>query len=311
MNHSHPHQGRPPRPTRRAVLTALPAAGLIGSAAPALASPPGAGAEQRSPLAAAYVEVNNDDLVHAGDYVLAGTATPVFGAAIIFAANINRDGREAVLHLNERVQWTLDHAAEQIRPLQERGIKVLLSILGNHQGTGLANFPSRGAANRFAKQVGEVVDRYGLDGVDLDDEYSEYGKDGTPQPNEHSFVDLVASLRRELGRDRLITLYAIGSSAERTVFRNRRAGDLLDYAWNPWYGTWMVPDVPGMEASRLGPAAVDVRRTPTGQILELARRTSTEGCGVMIAYDVGAQDSTEAVSAMTRGLYGVGAERRV
>ena len=116
-------------------------------------------------------------------------------------------------------------------------------------------------------------------------------------------------LRRELGPKRLITLYAIGPSYERTVFRTKRAGDLLDYAWNPWYGSWMVPEVPGMEASQLGPAAVDLQRTSTTRILDLATRTRAEGYGAMIAYDLRALDSTAAVSALAQGLYGSPAER--
>jgi hypothetical protein len=36
------------------------------------------------------------------------------------------------------VQEVLDNAATEIAPLQANGIKVLLSILGNHQGAGFA-----------------------------------------------------------------------------------------------------------------------------------------------------------------------------
>ena len=82
---------------------------------------------------------------------------------------------------------TLRAAETQIRPLQRRGTKVLLSLLGNHEGAGFANFPTRHDADRFAAQVASVVHRYHLDGVDLDDEYSEYGKNGTGQPNEDFF----------------------------------------------------------------------------------------------------------------------------
>ncbi|WFR68507.1 glycosyl hydrolase family 18 protein [Curtobacterium flaccumfaciens] len=99
--------------------------------------------------------------------------------AIIFAANINWNGSKAVLYNNDKVQATLDAAATQIRPLQAKGIKVSLSILGNHQGAGIANFPTQAAAQDFASQVTATVTKYGLDGVDLDDEYADYGTNGT------------------------------------------------------------------------------------------------------------------------------------
>jgi chitinase len=58
-------------------------------------------------------------------------------------------------------------------------MKVVLTILGNHQGAGICNFPTREAARDFAQQLANTVNTYGLDGIDFDDEYSEYGKNGT------------------------------------------------------------------------------------------------------------------------------------
>lgn len=315
---------RPGSPSRRAVLTAGPALGVLGAlgaAAPASATPRHHARHQhasqrcgrhriRRIASVAYVEVNSNDLIRVGDYRLEGSGAPAFDIANIFAANFHRDGTHTVLHLNDRVQWALDHAAQQIRPLQKRGIKVVLSILGDHQGVGPANFTSRASADRFARQVAAVVRRYGLDGVDLDDEWAEYGKDGTPEVNDHSFVDLVGALRHRLGRGKLITFYAIGPSYEHTVHGRKRAGDQLDYAWNPYYGSWQEVEVPGMTRRQLGPGAIDVHTTSTARISELARRTAEEKWGAMIAYDLGADDSTAAVSAMTKELYGKAAVRK-
>lgn len=141
----------------------------------------------RAVTTAVYIEVNHEDLATVVAFVREGVHRPVFDLAMIFAANINYDGCTAYLHLNERVMETLRAAETQIRPLQRRGTKVLLSLLGNHEGAGFANFPTRHDADRFAAQVASVVHRYHLDGVDLDDEYSEYGKNGTGQPNEDFF----------------------------------------------------------------------------------------------------------------------------
>src|SRR5699024_10804123 len=151
----------------------------------------------------------------------------------------------------------LDNADLTIRPLQRMGIKVTLSILGNHQGAGFANFPTREAADRFAQEVSTTIRRYGLDGVDLDDEWVEYGANGTGQPNEFSFVAFVQSLRKRLP-NRLITFYVIGPSAENQEHGGTRVGELLDYAWNPYYGQFRGFDVPGLPRSRYGAAAVDL-----------------------------------------------------
>ncbi len=62
-------------------------------------------------------------------------------------------------------------------------------------GAGICNFPTREAAKDFALQLANTVNTYGLDGIDFDDEYSDYGNNGTGQPNDSSFVMLVQELR--------------------------------------------------------------------------------------------------------------------
>lgn len=279
-------------------------AGSLGTASAASAKPPCRRADD--PNRVVYVEVNSNDMANVADYTLQGTTRPAFDIAVVFAANINYDtaSSTAYLHLNERVTETLNDADGQIRPLQARGTKVLLSILGNHQGAGIANFPSQEAAAAFADELAAAVAAYGLDGIDFDDEWSEYGKNGTGQPNDSSFVHLVDALRERLGPDKLITFYKIGPAASATEYGGVRAGDLLDYAWNPWYGTWNVPAVPGLENTRLAPGAVNLTATSTGTASDLASRTASEGYGAVVTYNLTAGDHSDYLSAITRPLTG-------
>ena len=138
-----------------AVLAAVPAA--ASSAQSGRPIPPAPA--DTDPKRVVYVEVNSNDMANVADYTLEGSQRPAFDMAMIFAANINYDQAkgEAYLFLNDRVTQTLQDAEHQIRPLQQRGTKVLLSILGNHEGAGFANFPSQEAASAFADQVAQVV----------------------------------------------------------------------------------------------------------------------------------------------------------
>lgn len=256
------------------------------------------------PKTVVYVEVNSNDFGNVADYTLAGSGAPVFDLAAIFAANINYDGQNAYLYLNDRVTWTLENAQTQIRPVQARGTKVLLSILGNHQGAGFANFPSFAAADAFAKQLADAVTEYRLDGIDLDDEWAEYGNNGTPQPNDSSFIYLLTALRDRLGPNKLITFYNIGPSAAHTSYDGVDAGSLLDYAWNPYYGAWLPPAIPGMDASREGAAAVDLTQTSSATTTQLARRTADEGYGVFVTYNLVGGDQSARLSTFTRVLHG-------
>lgn len=259
-------------------------------------------AAKSGPLMTAYVEVNNNSISSVGHYVLADGSANVFDIGIIFAANINYDGTHAYLYFNPQVRKTLDKAATLIAPLQKKGIKVLLSVLGNHRGAGFANFPDRPAAAAFAAQLAGAVTTYGLDGIDFDDEYADYGKGGTGQPNAWSFPYLVRELRNRL-KDKTISLYFIGPSSTTLSYDGIDVGKLLDYSWNPEYGRWNVPDVPGMAKAQLAPAAIDIQDTDQSTAANLAQQTMDEGYGVYNTYNLPDTDVSDYLSAVTQPLY--------
>ena len=97
-------------------------------------------------------------------------------AVVLFSSNINWDGRnqEVILNNNGPTQDLLDNTETFLQPLRKAGIKVFLSLLGNHDGAGLANLSEYGA-KEYAKTLANAVLKYKLDGVAYDDEYSSYG----------------------------------------------------------------------------------------------------------------------------------------
>ncbi|MFJ8806458.1 endo-beta-N-acetylglucosaminidase H [Streptomyces sp. NPDC102490] len=295
-------------PVRRRVRTVASALSTVAALVLGTATATGAAAApapvKQGPTSVAYVEVNNNSMLNVGKYTLENGGGNVFDVAVVFAANINYDtgSKTAYLHFNENVQRVLDNAATQIRPLQQKGIKVVLSVLGNHQGAGFANFPSQQAASAFAKQLSDTVSEYGLDGIDFDDEYAEYGANGTGQPNDSSFVHLVTALRANMP-DKIISLYTIGPAASRLSYGGVDISSAFDYAWNPYYGTWQVPGI-ALPKARLSPAAVEIGRTSRTTAADLARRTVGEGYGVYLTYNLDGSDRSADVSAFTRELYG-------
>ncbi|MFC0842769.1 endo-beta-N-acetylglucosaminidase H [Streptomyces noboritoensis] len=293
------------RSTARTTALALVAAAAL--AVGATATTPAAGApavKKQGPTSVAYIEVNSNSMLNVGKYSLANGGGNVFDIAVVFAANINYDTakKSAYLYFNPNVQRVLDNAATQIRPLQAKGIKVMLSVLGNHQGAGFANFPSKTAASAFAKQLSDAVSTYGLDGIDFDDEYAEYGRNGTGQPNDSSFVHLVSALRSNMP-NKLISLYNIGPSASRLSYGGVNVSSKFNYAWNPYYGTWGVPGI-ALPKANLSPAAIDFGSTSSTTAASLARRTVSEGYGVYLTYNLDGSDRHTYMSAFTRQLYG-------
>ncbi|MGP3755676.1 endo-beta-N-acetylglucosaminidase H [Streptomyces sp. IBSNAI001] len=302
-------------PVRRRMRTAALALSAVAALAFGTTATPGAAAApapapaptKQGPTSVAYVEVNNNSILNVGKYTLADGGN-AFDVAVIFAANINYDTgtKAAYLSFNENVQRVLDNAATEIRPLQQKGIKVVLSVLGNHQGAGFANFPTEQAASAFAKQLSDTVAEYGLDGIDFDDEYAEYGNNGTGQPNDSSFVHLVTALRANMP-DKIISLYNIGPAASRLSYGGVDVTSTFDYAWNPYYGTWQVPGM-ALPKSKLSPAAVEIGRTAQSTAADFARRTVGEGYGVYLTYNLDGADRSADVSAFTRELYGSDAD---
>ena len=242
---------------------------------------------KNGPLGVCYVEVNNHNILNTGAYTLKTGGQQLFDLAIVFAANINYDAAtgRTLLYNNNNVTKVLANRDTYIKPLQDKGIKVTLSVLGNHQGAGISNFTSRAAARDFARQLALTVSTYGLDGIDFDDEYSDYGKNGTGQPNDSSFVMLTEELRA-LMPDKIISFYYFGPARTRQTYQGKRVGDFVDYSWNAVYGTYSVPNVPPLTKNQLGPAAVWINNTLQPAATAFGTRTVAEGYGVYLYYDL-------------------------
>lgn len=256
------------------------------------------------PKTVCYVEVNNNDFSNVGKYALA-SGQPLFDIGIIFAANINYNTatQKAVLSFNTQVTNVLTNRATYIQPVQAKGIKVLLSVLGNHQGAGISNFPTQAAATEFAQQLANAVNTYGLDGIDFDDEYADYGTNGTGQPNASSFVYLVTALRNLLP-NKIISFYYYGPAASRLSYNGVTVGSKVNYSWNAVYGTYSVPNVAGLGKASLGPAAVDIQSTSASTAATLAQRTKTDGYGIYLTYNLPNTNVSGYLSGISNALYG-------
>lgn len=187
----------------------------------------------KTPKLTVYIETNDINPLNAGEYYFTETipGERVIDHVILFASNIRGTSSSVQLHHNRNQAYILNHADTLIVPLQEKGIKVLLGIIGDHTGVGFANMTPY-MINSFAQQVAACVTMYNLDGVDLGEEYAEYGKiSGLPMPNSTIMGNFIRRLRQLLP-DKLITAYRWGyafSFAQSTY-------NALDYMW-PDYGT--------------------------------------------------------------------------
>ena len=141
----------------------------------------------------------------------------------------------ALLDLGSDMTHVLSHASTYIWPIQETERKVCLSLEGGGTGLGFCNLSDEQIAD-FVAQVKTVVETYNLDGINLWDRNSGYGKEGMPEMNTTSYPRLIKAMREVLGSDKLLTVTDHEEPTE--YFWDTEAtggievGQYLDYAWS-------------------------------------------------------------------------------
>ncbi|HJA96397.1 MAG TPA: DUF1735 domain-containing protein [Candidatus Alistipes faecavium] len=141
----------------------------------------------------------------------------------------------ATLVLNSDIRYVLEHADLHIRPLQDKGRKVCLSIEGGNTGLGFCNLTDAQISD-FVAQVKACLETYDLDGVNLFDRNAGYGKvEGMPAMNTTSYPKLIKALREAMP-DKLLTLSDYEEPTEyfwdTEVTGGIKVGEYLDYAWS-------------------------------------------------------------------------------
>lgn len=141
----------------------------------------------------------------------------------------------ALLDLGSDITHVLSHASTYIWPIQETERKVCLSLEGGGTGLGFCNLTDEQIAD-FVAQVKTVVETYNLDGINLWDRNSGYGKEGMPEMNTTSYPKLIKAMREALGTNKLLTVTDHEEPTE--YFWDTEAtggievGQYLDYAWS-------------------------------------------------------------------------------
>lgn len=242
-----------------------------------------------------YIEVNDENILNAGEYTMAGSGKPFFDVVNIFAANINYDSEKgrAYVNCNENVSYVLKNADQFIRPLQAKGIKVVLTILGNHDEAGVSNLSDEAAAD-FARELKSYVDVYGLDGIDFDDEYSNYNSSnpgtGFVAPSGEAAGRLVYECRKIMP-DKIFSFYDYGNYVPTGTVEGNPVGELLDYSYWGYYSVWRdtrLPNITGMTKTQYCPMPINFNYAEGngGCDLSQATRLRTEGYGIQMFYNL-------------------------
>ena len=144
------------------------------------------------------------------------------------------DSKRALFSLTSDLRYTVEPADKYIRQMQDKGRKVCVCIEGGGSGLGFCNMTDAQIAD-FAEQVRIFITTYRLDGVNLWDRGSGYGKEGMPAVNTASYPKLIRALRAALP-DKMLTVVDYEEPTESFYDTNLTdgiaVGELIDYAWH-------------------------------------------------------------------------------
>ena len=263
-----------------------------------------------TPVVAMYVETNDVNPLNAGDYELTD-GTPFVGIVELFASNIEKTVVNGVtqptLKLNDKMTRVLEPDPnapattgyhKYVKPLQDKGIKVLLTVLGNWQDMGVANMNDT-QTTQFAQIVAYVVNRYNLDGVGFDDEYAGY-----TSTNNTSYSQIIKKVRNLLP-NKIITVFDWGN----TDTLDAEALAMIDYAYHGFFGTSFI-SCGLVDKSLLSPMSLNLvyhSNTYLSTIYNNALRAKNEGYGALMCFNLRRTsdvNSTNVFITMASAMYG-------
>jgi len=150
---------------------------------------------------------------------------------VLFAYNIKYDADKGEVYCfaNPQCQYILDNYDQVIKPLRDRGVKVIVGLLGSSGPAGLAQLSDLGA-KKFAANLASICYGYGFDGLNFDDEYS-----GAPDTSNPLFTGrstaagnrLIYECKQAMP-DLLMTSYQYGSCVGNGAVDGHQPGEYLD-----------------------------------------------------------------------------------
>ena len=255
-----------------------------------------------------YFEVNDTNPLNALEF-LTESGKYFFDHVVLFAANINWDPEKKRVYLanNENVQFLLDNNDKYLQPLRRAGMKVIISILGNHDEAGVAQLSDMGA-REFARELAAYCRAYNLDGVTFDDEYS-YGPNlSNPwlaKPSAYAGSRLMYECKAVMP-EKIVSLYNIGNihSSNLQVIDDIEPGQYCDYAVAD-YGDAADPGI-GMTLKQCAGMSIELRKDRGDSSESTARSRKEAGYGYYMFFSLDPSSYSSQVyrcQSVCKGLY--------
>lgn len=189
-------------------------------------------------------------------FTLKNSGKPLIDVLILFCGNINYNANEGRVyaHINEPIQHVLDNKDIYLKPLKDRGIKVVMGMMPNHDRASLTNL-SEPSAKAFVQELKALMDAYDLDGVFWDEEYAKIINPAPPgfvEPSKEALSFLLYEFNRVMP-DKMSMAYVYSSTAYLLPVNGKESGQYITHGLHD-YGGGSPLDVfyPGLPKSGWG-----------------------------------------------------------
>lgn len=255
----------------------------------------------KTPKLAVYVETNDTNPLNCGDYTLPN-GKALIDMVELFASNIHKrtvgGTVEPTLYLNDKMTNLLENGGylKYVKPLQDKGIKVLLTVLGDHQGIGVTSMNST-QTTQFARILAEAVRRYNLDGIGFDDEYAD---DSGYYAN--SYNEIITKLHALLPADKLITVFDWGGT--NTIQDSGKA--CIDYAYHGFFGSYNT-STNLVDKTRWSPVSINLGYGQNiNTVIQWATNAKNGGYGAMMCFNIRRKSDLDPLNAFQGLAAGAG-----
>lgn len=229
-------------------------------------------------------------------FELEKSGKPLFDYVIVFSSHIVYDFDEKRIKIrpNSCQEAMSSNIEKYVKPLHDRGIKVILSLLssgydqfGKNTGVALSSLDDA-TCRSLAREIADYCEAYDLDGVFFDEEYSG-GRTDIPGVLPYLSSERVSRLCYETKKampDKELMVYIYSTTATLVNIDGMNPSDYIDYALND-YGSWYAGNYAGgLPKSKVAPCSLNcapsfARWTANQSNLT---RVRNEGYGAFMAY---------------------------
>lgn len=221
-------------------------------------------------------------------FTLKNSGKHMVDAVVLFSGNINydNDNQKVYFFANDFVSYCMNNPEEMIQPFHDRGIKVIVGVMCNHDRACIAGLNEE-SAKMFAQEMKEVCDAYGFDGIFWDDEYCNHN------PNLPGFTTRSSTTWSRLAYEcwklqpeRWNVAYGYSNTASAIAIDGVQPGTYIDYVL-PDYGYGMrdySTAFPGMQRSQMGAYSIECGMSYYFRSLSYFQSMRTNGYGAIMVF---------------------------